>query len=1377
MVDNSHNPIFTKQVTILSEQVSNFKRFTNMNTESISRIKKQINDLETKVNTISIDSVGGGGGGGADLTIDSISTALNLDTENAILYTSYDSGTDKFTVGESNFAKNNRTNESIDTKKINEHITDEGLIINNTITVKNPIEWIQTQTIDAPTWSLWGNSISISGDGLRFIVGWWGADIGGTDRGAVQVFKYVDPNWVQDGSDITGEVNNDHFGYSVAMNNDGSRFVVGSPEHDPNNAGATYIYSSDGAGNFALLTTIDGLPVHANDQEGSVVDISGDGNTIATAAWRADENGNESGIVRIFSTDDGGDSWSQKGVTLEDSIAGDYYGHNISLSGDGNTIAIGAPRANDVNNVSDTGKVVIYQFISGSWLQKGNTIFGELAGHRLSAVDLSLDGNTVIVGIPKNQVAADGEAKVFEYNSVSSEWEQKGSTIVGEAGYVGLSVGMSDDANTIILGGKNYSNFFTNNGIAMIFQWNGSDYEETARFVESSSNLYLGEAVSISNDGSTALASGSGTNSSVYGTVKVLKYGRSFSPLQHININNGTITCNRIEGTSFDFSPRLTYNEISKYTGIGTANPSANLHLLAQEAYDCTLRIDTSNAYQSIIQFNKGNSTKFTTGINASDTYIIKSQNNTEQFTISQGGGTITIGSDQSETYITGGLTGNIADLTQATIERVTCTDNITDYSGVKWVPETLLENTTIAPAFLGWSVAGSSDLNVIAAGMYRSSSSTGRVRVFEYDMANNDGSYIQRGTDLTGVKSNEEFGWSVAMNNVGSIIVVGERVADISSSNQGRVRVFEWNGTTYLQRGSRDTLIGGAANDQFGYDVACSGDGSRIIVGAPYRDVPTSNVGAAYVYEWDSVSSEYVPFPTATQDAYLLTQLSSSNTQDNFGYSVEMNNDGSIVAVGAPNYNGNYSTEGEVHVFEYNSVSSVWEQKGSVLRAIPDIQNTSDRLGWSCALSADGLVVAAGAPYGLNERGKIIVWRWDGGSSDWVPYGSPISIEDLSNGIATQGGRGGTDIALTGNGDILCVGIPRAHVQTNLLPSSSVLDAGAVRTFKYNISSSDWTQYTPDLKSGQIVQNTYFGNSVAISSSGNKIAVGQHAFNSSRGLVSTFNSQILTSSIKNVIFEDNKITSNIIDTNQLYTEYLSTTGVASLVDDQYIFVNGTSNLGNTLYINNNHKKVSINTDTNVGTSGGAALEIAGDVDVDGSIQITGAINYVNPYFLSIGFNGQTGSYTVPEGSDVFPPFELNLTRFPNQSPQGDYPTTGADANYWVPSRAGIYLLTCRAHLSDSNDTISTGQLQLRKNKKDSAVEEIFVRMTHAVGSNDNYLNNSFLISTQIKVEDVSSTSGERYRIAVRLDLEGTGGSGGLTKREDYFGWEITRLG
>lgn len=1289
--------------------------------------------------------------------------ALSLSDANAIHYTSYDGST--YTLAESTFASMNTTNESIDTKRINEYITDQGLIINNSLTVKNPIEWVEEQSIDAPVTDQWGNAICISGDGTRFIVGNWGSDSTGTDRGAVEIYKYDGSNWVKDGAtvtDTTATGNNDHFGYSVAMNNDGSRFVVGSPEEDDGgtNVGATLVFSSDGAGNFTLLTKITGLTIHANDQEGRVVAISGDGNTIATSCYLADPNGTDSGIVRIFSVDPVDNTiWNQKGLTIEGVVAGDQFGFNLSLNSDGSILAVGANGV-DSGGLSNVGQVAVFEYnsITSVWDQKGSTIIGDSANDRLSTVDLSSDGNKLIVGSPTNSSGSTNNmAKVFEWSG--TDYVQKGSNITpGISGNFAASVGISDDGNTLIIGAYLYDiSPFTNNGVVITYQYNSdtSDYEEKKRFYGDRTEGKLGQAVSISNDGSTAVASGEGLNGSVKGLVKVFKYGRITIDPYHININNGTISCNKIEGNTFDFGSILYTDPISKYIGIGTNNPSAPFHLVTQLDYDCALRLEASFGYQSIIEFNKGNSIKFTAGIDTSDNYIIKNSGNTNLFTIENNGGIITMGYDQSGTYISGNLIVNTTDFKQSTINELTISDNITDYSGVKWIQETQIENTNFTAAQMGFSIAGSSDLNYIIAGGYKAApNETGMVRVFEYDLIANDGSYIQRGSDLVGAKISEEFGYSVAMSNDGNIVVVGEHVADIStsSSNQGRARVYEWDGINYIQKGSLNTMIGENNTDEFGTAVACSGNGLRIIVGAPRNDASGNDTGAAYVYEWDAVSGEHV------QLGNKLVQTVTSNTGDYFGSSVDMNDAGTIVVVGAPRYNsGSYSDEGEAYVFEYNSSTSVWDQKGSTLRMDVATAGPNDQFGRACALSSDGLVVAVSAPLvGGGDNGEIWVWKWDPISTDWVKYGQEILIDNLDNDITVGGGWGGTDIALSAAGDILVVGIPRAHVQSNILPSSSQADAGAVRTFKYNISANDWYPYTPDVISGGMGQNQQFGSSVAISSSGNKIAVGEPFINSSRGSVWTFNAQTLTSSIKNVIFEDNKITSNILSTNQLYTQSINATGAADILNGQYQFVSGTSNLGNTLYINNNNNKVAIGTNANVGTAGGAALEIAGDIELDGKIYLNGSpgdtgavitsqgtgadVIWQKPYFLKVKLttnldtnNSSPSSYVITGMTAQFSsPYDYNNSDWDATNNQWECPQTGI---YRIFGRVNVMALNTND--TDTGDNIRGFSPEILLNGSVAVSAEWNVRLDNTLtdsAENDDIIQMSVSVQTILQL-------------------------------------------
>ena len=93
----------------------------------------------------------------------------------------------------------------------------------------------------------------------------------------------------------------------------------------------------------------------AGDQFGVDVAVSGDGNTLAVGAYLEDglDNGSldNAGAVYIFSRS--GSSWSEQArLTASNSQAGDEFGISVSLSDTGNTLAVGAYRE-DGNGVFD----------------------------------------------------------------------------------------------------------------------------------------------------------------------------------------------------------------------------------------------------------------------------------------------------------------------------------------------------------------------------------------------------------------------------------------------------------------------------------------------------------------------------------------------------------------------------------------------------------------------------------------------------------------------------------------------------------------------------------------------------------------------------------------------------------------------------------------------------------------------------------------------------------------------------------------------------------------------------------------------------------------------------------------------------------------
>jgi len=87
----------------------------------------------------------------------------------------------------------------------------------------------------------------------------------------------------------------------------------------------------------------------------------------------------------------------QIGQTIHGESTGDLFGTNLSISSDGNTVAIGA--FDNDGNGTNSGHVRIYRNINGVWTQIGQDIDGEGVGDLSgSSVSLSCNGRIVAIG-------------------------------------------------------------------------------------------------------------------------------------------------------------------------------------------------------------------------------------------------------------------------------------------------------------------------------------------------------------------------------------------------------------------------------------------------------------------------------------------------------------------------------------------------------------------------------------------------------------------------------------------------------------------------------------------------------------------------------------------------------------------------------------------------------------------------------------------------------------------------------------------------------------------------------------------------------------------------------------------------------------------
>jgi hypothetical protein len=240
-------------------------------------------------------------------------------------------------------------------------------------------------------------------------------------------------------------------------------------------------------------------------QQGAAVALSADGNT-AIVGGAIDNN--STGAVWVWTRTGG--VWTQQGAKLVGSgaVGRAAQGASVSISADGNTAIVGGP--GDNNN---TGAAWIWIRAGGVWTQQGTKLVGSDAvgiGTQGSSVALSADGNTAIVGGP---VDNNYPGAVWVWTRSVGVWTQQGPKLVG-SGAVGLAsqggaVALSADGNTAIVGGN-----VDNNGTGAAWVWTRSGVvwtQQGTKLVGSGAvgTSYQGVSVALSGDGNTAIVGGS----------------------------------------------------------------------------------------------------------------------------------------------------------------------------------------------------------------------------------------------------------------------------------------------------------------------------------------------------------------------------------------------------------------------------------------------------------------------------------------------------------------------------------------------------------------------------------------------------------------------------------------------------------------------------------------------------------------------------------------------------------------------------------------------------------------------------------------------------------------------------------------------------
>lgn len=325
----------------------------------------------------------------------------------------------------------------------------------------------------------------------------------------------------------------------------------------------------------------------------------------------------------------------------------------------------------------------------------------------------------------------------------------------------------------------------------------------------------------------------------------------------------------------------------------------------------------------------------------------------------------------------------------------------------------------------------------------------------FDDDRGGNSGSaHIHRREDVGWVHeakltasdgaANDLFGRTVRLS--GMVALIGAPRDDVAATDSGSAYVFRHNGSNWDQE-TRLSAADGTANAQFGESTALAG--SLAVVGAPRQTAAATESGAVYVFRYDGSSWH--------QEARITGSDSAAYNQ--FGASVAT--DGQIVVAGAPTHNG---AAGAAYVFSFNGTT--WVQRAKLTASDPA---ANDFFGWSCALSADRLVVAAPFKDGTGaDCGAAYVYRRD--RAGWPQEAKLTAPDAAANDFFAW------SVSLTGHRVVL----------GSFYDDDAGAGSGSAYVFKR--TGTSWL-LEKKLTASDAAAGDQFGQSVAIS--GNDVIVG----------------------------------------------------------------------------------------------------------------------------------------------------------------------------------------------------------------------------------------------------------------------------------------------
>eukprot|EP00588_Corethron_pennatum_P013310 CAMPEP_0194271988 /NCGR_PEP_ID=MMETSP0169-20130528/5661_1 /TAXON_ID=218684 /ORGANISM="Corethron pennatum, Strain L29A3" /LENGTH=621 /DNA_ID=CAMNT_0039014519 /DNA_START=51 /DNA_END=1916 /DNA_ORIENTATION=- len=333
-------------------------------------------------------------------------------------------------------------------------------------------------------YDLMGSAVAISADGLTIATG---APLADGGKGAVFCFRLnVDTNgtgsWLPRGSHLPGnsfgDTPLDVSGY-VSLSDDGNTVAVGEPAFASRSGRVrVYMWNTDDEDWKKVGKSL--FSENLLDQFGYAVDLNGDGTRLVASAPNREADGMEwesleTGHVRIYDLVSG--QWLVAKDIMGDGTRDENFGESVSISSDGNVVAIGAPNGfvrellQPREGGSLPGSVAVYENLNEEWVLRGGSHIdiaeGFFFGHDVA---VNADGSRVVSSamgfVMGGRVVSPSMVFAFDYVKDAGKdegtWVQSGNSIYH--GYLqndygreftdltGFSIDISDNGEIVGVG-------------------------------------------------------------------------------------------------------------------------------------------------------------------------------------------------------------------------------------------------------------------------------------------------------------------------------------------------------------------------------------------------------------------------------------------------------------------------------------------------------------------------------------------------------------------------------------------------------------------------------------------------------------------------------------------------------------------------------------------------------------------------------------------------------------------------------------------------------------------------------------------------------------------------------------------------------------